>query len=75
MITEADLQAGLKAYNVTLREGDAVFLHTGWGDLSSNSPRRTPRTTRPNQASASRPRRGLWTRRSFSLVLTPGRSR
>src|SRR3984893_7723682 len=33
VITEADLQAGLKAYNVTLREGDAVFLHTGWGDL------------------------------------------
>jgi Putative cyclase len=29
VITEADLQAGLKAYNVTLREGDAVFLHTG----------------------------------------------
>jgi kynurenine formamidase len=33
VITEADLQAGLKMYNVTLREGDAVFIHTGWGDL------------------------------------------
>ena len=33
VITEADIQAGLKMYNVTLREGDAVFLHTGWGDL------------------------------------------
>ena len=29
VITEADLQAGLKLYNVTLREGDAVFLNTG----------------------------------------------
>ena len=26
VITEADLQAGLKMYNVTLREGDAVFM-------------------------------------------------
>src|ERR1700724_3076786 len=33
LITEADLQAGLKMYNVTLREGDAVFINTGWGDL------------------------------------------
>ena len=33
VITAEDLQAGLKLYNVTLREGDAVFLHTGWEDL------------------------------------------
>jgi kynurenine formamidase len=33
VITEADLQAALKLYNVTLREGDAVFLYTGWEDL------------------------------------------
>ena len=33
VITETDLQAGLKLYNVTLREGDAVFIHTGWEDL------------------------------------------
>jgi len=33
LITEADLQAGLKLYNVTLREADAVFINTGWGDL------------------------------------------
>jgi kynurenine formamidase len=33
VITPADLQAGLKLYNVTLREGDAVFIHTGWEDL------------------------------------------
>src|SRR5579864_3344806 len=33
IITPEDLQAGLKMYNVTLREGDAVFLHTGWEDL------------------------------------------
>src|SRR6516162_178855 len=33
VITAEDLQAALKAENVTLREGDAVFLHTGWEDL------------------------------------------
>ena len=33
VITAEDLQAGLKAENVTLREGDAVFIHTGWEDL------------------------------------------
>ena len=33
VLTAADLQAGLKMYNVTLREGDIVILHTGWGDL------------------------------------------
>jgi kynurenine formamidase len=38
VITEADIQAGLKMYNVTLREGDAVFLHTGWGDLFNQFP-------------------------------------
>jgi kynurenine formamidase len=38
VITEADIQAGLKMYNVTLREGDAVFLHTGWGDLFQQFP-------------------------------------
>jgi kynurenine formamidase len=38
VITEDDLQAGLKLYNVTLREGDAVFLHTGWGDLFKQFP-------------------------------------
>src|SRR5262249_48105078 len=38
VITEADLQAGLKLYNVTLREGDAVFINTGWGDLFQQYP-------------------------------------
>jgi len=38
VITEADIQAGLKMYNVTLREGDAVFIHTGWGDLFNQFP-------------------------------------
>jgi kynurenine formamidase len=32
------IQAGLKMYNVTLREGDAVFVHTGWGDLFNQFP-------------------------------------
>src|SRR5277367_2383314 len=38
VITEADLQAGLKIYNVTLREADAVFINTGWGDLFKQWP-------------------------------------
>jgi len=38
VITEADLQAGLKMYNVTLREGDAVFINTGWNDLFQQYP-------------------------------------
>ena len=38
VITEADIQAGLKMYNVTLREGDVVFVHTGWGDLFKQFP-------------------------------------
>jgi kynurenine formamidase len=38
LITEADLQAALKLYNVTLREGDAVFINTGWGDLFMQYP-------------------------------------
>jgi kynurenine formamidase len=38
VITEADLQAGLKMYDVTLREADTVFLHTGWGDLFRQFP-------------------------------------
>ena len=33
LITVPDLQAALKMYNVTLREADAVFIHTGWEDL------------------------------------------
>jgi kynurenine formamidase len=38
VITSADLQAGLKMYNVTLREGDIVIVHTGWGDLFEQFP-------------------------------------
>jgi kynurenine formamidase len=38
VIMPADLQAGLKMYNVTLREGDAVILHTGWVDLFNQYP-------------------------------------
>ena len=38
LITEADLQAALKGENVTLREADAVFIHTGWGDLFRQYP-------------------------------------
>src|SRR6266852_3083679 len=38
VITAEDLQAGLKMYNVTLREGDAVFVHTGWGHLLAQYP-------------------------------------
>jgi kynurenine formamidase len=38
VITVDDLQAGLKMYNVTLREADAVFINTGWGDLFKQWP-------------------------------------
>src|SRR6516165_12778849 len=38
VITAEDLQAGLKMYNVTLREGDVVILHTGWVDLFAQHP-------------------------------------
>ncbi len=38
VITGADLQAGLKMYNATLREGDIVVVHTGWGDLFEQFP-------------------------------------
>src|SRR5690349_13281704 len=38
VITKADLEAGLKLYNVSLREGDIVVIHTGWGDLFEQFP-------------------------------------
>jgi kynurenine formamidase len=38
VITAADIQAGLKMYNVTLREADIVIIHTGWGDLFMQYP-------------------------------------
>jgi kynurenine formamidase len=38
VITAADIQAGLKMYNVTLREGDILVVHTGWGDLFEQYP-------------------------------------
>src|SRR5215831_8507375 len=38
VISAADIQAGLKMYNVTLREGDILVIHTGWGDLFSQFP-------------------------------------
>ena len=38
VITAEDLQAGLKLTNTTLREGDVVILHTGWGDIFAQYP-------------------------------------
>lgn len=38
VISQADLEAGLKLYNVSLREGDVVVLHTGWVDLFEQFP-------------------------------------
>ncbi|PYN94597.1 MAG: hypothetical protein DMD91_27485 [Candidatus Rokuibacteriota bacterium] len=38
LITAADIQAGLRMYNATLREGDIVIVHTGWGDLFEQYP-------------------------------------
>jgi kynurenine formamidase len=39
VITPADLQAALRMYSVTLREGDIVAIHTGWGDLFQQFPK------------------------------------
>ncbi len=38
VITVADLRAGLQMTNTTLREGDVVIIHTGWGDLFAQFP-------------------------------------
>jgi kynurenine formamidase len=38
VITKADLEAGLKMYSVTLREGDILIIHTGWGNLFEQYP-------------------------------------
>jgi kynurenine formamidase len=38
VVTAADIQAGLKTYNVTLREGDILIIHTGWGNLFEQFP-------------------------------------
>jgi len=38
LITAADIQAGLRMYNTTLREADIVIIHTGWGDLFEQYP-------------------------------------
>jgi kynurenine formamidase len=38
VLTKADLEAGLKMYNATLREGDILIIHTGWGDLFEQFP-------------------------------------
>src|SRR5881275_3220698 len=38
VITAADIQAGLKMYNASLREGDILIIHTGWGDLFEQFP-------------------------------------
>ena len=32
-VTLADLEGALKRQNVSIRSGDAVFIHTGWGSL------------------------------------------
>src|SRR5262244_2060422 len=38
VLTRADIEAGLKMYNATLREGDILVIHTGWGDLFEQYP-------------------------------------
>ena len=68
VITPDDLEAGLKFYNVTLREGDAVFLHTGWGDLFGQYPAQKLRsTTAASRASAPPPPNG-WIDKKIVLV-------
>lgn len=38
VITAADIQAGLRMYNVALREADILIIHTGWGNLFEQFP-------------------------------------
>src|SRR5262245_55252440 len=38
VLTRADIEAGLKMYNTTLREGDILVIHTGWGNLFEQFP-------------------------------------
>ena len=38
VITGADIQAGLRMYNASLREGDILIVHTGWGNLFEQLP-------------------------------------
>ena len=38
VISRADIEAGLRMYNVTLREGDILAVHTGWGNLFEQFP-------------------------------------
>ncbi len=40
VITKADLQGAAKLQGITLRPGDAVLLHTGWGALWGDDPKR-----------------------------------
>ena len=75
VITEDDLQAGLKLYNVTLREGDAVFIHTGWVICSGSSRRRMRPTMPASPGSASRRRSGSPRKRWWWWAPTPGRWR
>jgi kynurenine formamidase len=39
VLTRADLEGALKMHKVTLREGDIVVTHTGWGDLFLQFPK------------------------------------
>ena len=39
VISAADLQGALKMTNTTLREGDIVVVHTGWGNLFEQFPK------------------------------------
>jgi hypothetical protein len=75
VITEADLQAGLKAENVTLREGDGCSCTPAGWTCSCSGPRRMRPITRANPASASLRLIGS-SRKSWSpLAPTPPGSR
>jgi kynurenine formamidase len=39
VISAADIQGALKMTNTTLREGDIVIIHTGWGNLFEQFPK------------------------------------
>ena len=66
VITEADLQAGLKHISATLREGDAVFLNTGWDDLFQQFPAQNATYNKSEPGIGMSAAHGLPTRRSSS---------
>jgi hypothetical protein len=59
-------------YNVTLREGDIVIIHTGWGDLFEQFPAQNAAYNSGAPGIGKRRRTGSSRRRSWRSAWTPG---